>query len=346
MSVVLFCGPSVRAEEASAIVPSARIRGPATCGDVYRAVQEGAQAVGICDGYFDHQLSVWHKEVLWALMHRVRVYGSASMGALRAAELHGFGMLGVGLIFEQYRDGVLEDDDEVALAHESQERDYRPSSEAMVNVRATLAVAVARGVLSEKSRQQWIEVTKSMFYPERTYEEIFLRVLAAGAPESEVRGFRDWLEKHGPVNQKRLDALAMLERMRDDLLELKNRQNSPPSFEFEYTDAWDAFRRTIDRPVAPEVSEAARERALALALAEAAGFSADAEAVQRRSEEFRRERGLLTEEDTAVWMSRNGLGVEEFSLLMYEDVLAEAFRGAAKRVGVEQLPSVLRLRAR
>jgi hypothetical protein len=41
------------------------------------------------------------------------------MGALRAAELHTFGMVGVGRVFEGYRDGVYEDDDEVAVVHGS-----------------------------------------------------------------------------------------------------------------------------------------------------------------------------------------------------------------------------------
>ena len=36
----------------------------------------------------------------------VPVFGAASMGALRAAELHEFGMRGIGRIFEAFRDGV------------------------------------------------------------------------------------------------------------------------------------------------------------------------------------------------------------------------------------------------
>ena len=63
------------------------------------------RAVGIIDGYFQQVPSVWHKEILWAMAQGVHVFGSASMGALRAAELAPFGMRGVGLIFEAYRDG-------------------------------------------------------------------------------------------------------------------------------------------------------------------------------------------------------------------------------------------------
>ena len=53
-------------------------------------------------------------------MQGVHVFGAASMGALRAAELDGFGMRGIGRIYAAYRDGYwpgydepFEDDDEV-----------------------------------------------------------------------------------------------------------------------------------------------------------------------------------------------------------------------------------------
>jgi hypothetical protein len=45
------------------------------------------------------------------------------MGALRAAELHRYGALGVGRVFEMYRDGE-EDDSLVAMAFE--EETFRP----------------------------------------------------------------------------------------------------------------------------------------------------------------------------------------------------------------------------
>ena len=61
-----------------------------------------ASAIGIVDGYFEGVLSVWHKEILWAMAEGIHVFGSASMGALRAAELHPFGMHGTGRIFEAF----------------------------------------------------------------------------------------------------------------------------------------------------------------------------------------------------------------------------------------------------
>ena len=70
------------------------------------------------------------------------------MGALRAAELHSFGMRGVGRIFEAFRDGALEDDDEVAVLHGPAEIGYLAASEPMVNIRETLARADSEGVLA------------------------------------------------------------------------------------------------------------------------------------------------------------------------------------------------------
>ena len=54
------------------------------------------------------------------------------------AELHTFGMVGVGRIFEGYRDGQLDADDEVAVIHSSSEQGYRVCSDALVNIREGL----------------------------------------------------------------------------------------------------------------------------------------------------------------------------------------------------------------
>jgi len=54
----------------------------------------------------------------------IHVFGAASIGALRAAELDVFGMRGIGDIYEAFRDGLLEDDDEVAVLHGPEELGY------------------------------------------------------------------------------------------------------------------------------------------------------------------------------------------------------------------------------
>src|SRR5215813_12803310 len=146
MSVYVFVGPTLPPAEVATALDAVCLP-PVAQGDVYRVVGARPRAIGIIDGYFDGMPAVWHKEILWAMHEGVHVFGSASMGALRAAELHEFGMRGIGDIFAAFRDGRLEDDDEVAVLHGPAEAGFRPSTEAMVNVRATLDAAEAAGVL-------------------------------------------------------------------------------------------------------------------------------------------------------------------------------------------------------
>src|SRR5437763_12688169 len=125
MTIYVFTGPTLSADEGRAELDAVYLP-PVSQGDLYRVARRSPQAIGIVDGYFERVPAVWHKEILWALTRGIHVYGSASMGALRAAELDVFGMVGVGEIFEAYRDGVLEDDDEVAVAHAYAEAGFRP----------------------------------------------------------------------------------------------------------------------------------------------------------------------------------------------------------------------------
>ena len=121
----------------------------------------------------------------------VPVFGAASMGALRAAELHEFGMRGIGRIFEAFRDGVLEDDDEVAVVHGPAEIGYLPASEAMVNIRATLALAEAKGVIGAGSRRALEAFAKSLFFADRNWPTLLAGSAPHGAPESELAALAD-----------------------------------------------------------------------------------------------------------------------------------------------------------
>ena len=54
------------------------------------------------------------KKIMHLIDSGVTVIGAASMGALRAAELDAYGMLGVGRIYQMYASGEICGDDEVA----------------------------------------------------------------------------------------------------------------------------------------------------------------------------------------------------------------------------------------
>jgi hypothetical protein len=191
----------------------------------------------------------------------VHVFGAASMGALRAAELEPFGMRGVGCIFEAYRDGVLagcggeafEDDDEVAVVHGPAETGYVAVSEAMVNIRFTLAAAEEAGLIAPAVRGQLVAIAKGLFFPERSYERVLAAARDAGLAESALEALQAWLPT-GRVDQKRADALAMLQAMRDFLA-----TDPPPArarFSFEYTTLWDRALAALQPATAHSAEEA------------------------------------------------------------------------------------------
>jgi hypothetical protein len=211
---VVFAGPTIPHDEARHLL-DAEFLPPASQGDVLRAARGQPWGIGIIDGYFQSVPSVWHKEILWAMSNGVHVYGASSMGALRAVELESFGMVGVGSVFEAFRSGSLEDDDEVAVVHGPAEAGYFKGSDALVNIRATLASAAGQGVISEETRASLTDVAKRLFYPDRRYDRVLADGAAAGVSNETCERLRGWLP-FGRVDVKRDDALALLTRMASD----------------------------------------------------------------------------------------------------------------------------------
>jgi hypothetical protein len=238
-NVCVFVGPTVPVAEAREVLDAVYLP-PVAQGDVYRAGLHRPLAIGIIDGYFERVPSVWHKEILWAMAEGIHVLGSASMGALRAAELEAFGMEGVGWIFDAYRSGVLQDDDEVAVAHGPSEYGYSTSSEAMVNIRRTLEEAQNAGIIAATTRGTLERQAKLLYYPERSYATLLARAEDAGVEVSELAALRAWLP-HGRVDQKRLDALAMLRQIRERM----STDTGPKrvKYRLENSNAWDYARR-------------------------------------------------------------------------------------------------------
>ncbi len=214
-------------------------RPPVRQGELYRAALDGPAVIGVIDGYFEATPTVWHKEILWAMAQGIHVYGAASIGALRAAELDMFGMKGIGRIYTDFRDGVLEDDDEVSVLHGPEELSYPPLTEAMVNIRATLAAAEREGIISAGLAGELSAIAKSLFYKERSYEAMLQSESAFDLDVGELSRFMDWLPQ-GRVDQKRLDAAAMFDAILAHLVA------APPpllvSYELADTAAWKAAR--------------------------------------------------------------------------------------------------------
>jgi hypothetical protein len=183
-------------------------------GDFEDAVQEHPDVIAVVDGYFETVATVWHKEILGALHLGIRVYGAASIGALRAVELADYGMIGVGEVFGAFRDGILQDDDEVALLHGPAELGFPQLTDALVDIRATVAAAVELGLIVPAQAEEFVAAAKGLFYKDRSYDAALQAVVQRSDP-APFRLFVDALPRIR-IDQKRLDALAMMERIRLD----------------------------------------------------------------------------------------------------------------------------------
>ncbi len=252
--MIVFAGPSLGGEDLSAF-DAVTVRPPAKQGDLYLATLEHPRAIGIVDGYFEGVPSVWHKEVLWALTRGITVLGAASMGALRAAELDTYGMIGVGAVYRSYRDGDIEDDDEVALLHGPEEIGYLGLSEAMVNVRATCAAAGQAGVLSHEQCSGIVAAAKEIFYKNRTWEAILDTAHAGLLSREERQSVAGWIASNA-VDQKKLDALALLARMQDGDF-TGSSEGDVRDFRFENTSLWQSSVKSWRQAAGPEDTPAA-----------------------------------------------------------------------------------------
>ncbi len=167
----MFLGPSLPAAEARRIA-RCRVLPPARAGDVLALLPGRPLAIALVDGVFEASPSVWHHEILAALDAGIAVFGASSMGALRAAELAPFGMIGVGGIAAAYRRGEIVDDADVALLHAGETDGFRPLTVPLVTARAVVEAARAEGVLTRAQAAAVHAAAGRAFYQDRHWPAV------------------------------------------------------------------------------------------------------------------------------------------------------------------------------
>ncbi|WP_283135429.1 TfuA domain-containing protein [Rhizohabitans arisaemae] len=166
----VYAGPSLAENRASLPGPFC-IHPPAAAGDLLDCAVPGDRVV-LIDGYLANRRSVRHKEILSLIGSGVDVWGAASIGALRAAELAVHGMKGVGCVFSWYRHGLLDGDDEVAVLHSADGR-YEQLTIAMVDLRATIHRLLAEKRLTVREARRLLTRCATLAFSERTPDAVF-----------------------------------------------------------------------------------------------------------------------------------------------------------------------------
>ena len=342
---VVFAGPTVTAEEVRAILPGAQVLGPVKADDLLRLDLDAGDRVGIVDGYFRQVPAVRHKEILSVLDRGVDVYGAASMGALRAAELDVFGMRGVGRVYGDYTTGAIDGDDEVAVPHAPAEDGYVQLSEAMVNIRHNCERAVAAGVLTPGAAGEIVAVAKETPFFRRTWFHVLRLAQATGTDTAALAALRLFVREHR-TDIKRRDAVALLQEMKAKSC---TRGDGPPAqpFRLQTTTFLASWRRQNTGRETPrsgfvtdtEVLNAfalfdpgfvptRRRVAVEACAAVAAGSRPDAAPRSPRRivlGRFRRRHGITGDAQYTTWLDERCMSEEELlGLLRQKEALASA----------------------
>ena len=238
MTIAVFLGPSLPRAVADSIL-QAQYLPPAGQGDLLKLLPQQPNVVVVIDGLFEDRPAIWHNEILLALERGVKVIGAASMGALRAAELWRYGMMGVGCIFRAYRRSWLNDNSEVAVLHAPVELGAFPLTEALVNVRATCRAAIRENVLSTDQASAFVTFAAGIYYKDRTWERLLGQLGDQPLGKGVLSRFSDWTRLNR-VDLKARDA-AMAIRRAGLIAAGAIRPVPYDSISVEPTDAWLRF---------------------------------------------------------------------------------------------------------
>jgi TfuA protein len=215
-NIVIFVGPSLDIEKARRIL-EADYRPPAKKGDLIRlnmSMDDKETVVGLIDGYFLLDYPPTPIEVYQLIVRpNTVVIGSSSIGALRAVELEKFGMIGIGKIFQLFKHGKLDADDEVAVTF-SQDL-YHLQSEAMVDMRYNRYLSQKRGFVDNETKYAITKVAKNIYFPFRTYQNIIEETIRRYPQlENKARCFEAYILRKRKSLKER-DAMKLVERIKD-----------------------------------------------------------------------------------------------------------------------------------
>lgn len=205
-NIVIYTGLSISFDEAKNIL-DADYKPPIKRGDINNLLdkREDVEIIGIIDGVFHQSPAVSHKEILRALKNDITVVGGASMGALRACELYPYGMIGIGNIFEDYKNGIIESDDDVAVSLNP--TTYEQISDSWINMKYNFQQAQDANIITCKETENLLATAKEIYYPRRSFEYVIKK---SELTQKKQKDLQEYLNKQG-FDIKHDDAKAVIE---------------------------------------------------------------------------------------------------------------------------------------
>lgn len=269
----VFRGPTISRDEVLGVLPHAIVHPPVRSGDLAGVRWRPGDVAAIIDGLFLQAPAVRHREIVTLLGQGVVVCGASSMGALRAAELGGLGMIGVGVVHRLYALGVIDRDDEVAISHTPAEEGWRPLSVALVSVRVAARRARRLGLIDAGHERRIVDAAAAMPFALRGWRAITAAAGRDGGEPGQCAAFLDHCLATAP-DVKRDDARRLLREVAYGRIARRAaRRPAPPEARFEthYQQLWE-LRGRGERVAGAFVSELDALSALQLVSADFPDF--------------------------------------------------------------------------
>ncbi len=210
MAIVIFTGLSLAFKDAEKIL-DAEYLPPVKRGDILNLIQKrnDIKVIGIIDGVFHQTPAVSHKEILKAMQQGITVVGGSSMGALRACELYPMGMIGVGKIFEDYKNNIIESDDDVAVSLNPET--YEQISDSWINMKYNFEFAVEDNIIKQKECEELLKISKNLYYPKRSFDYVIKKSTLNDEKKVELKKY---IDSKG-YDVKKEDAIKVIEYIKN-----------------------------------------------------------------------------------------------------------------------------------
>lgn len=212
----IYSGLTLDVATALKILPGAHVSPPIRRGDLLDAVDDCVHIAVIIDGKFHQDLAVTPDEVMDALRCGLKVYGASSMGALRASELHTFGMIGHGLIFNHIIATENFRDDYVAQVFSETDGNITILSHNYMDFYMNLHELELQKRITVREKTTLLRQYSDIFYADRSWAALRAALCKGRRPDPRLLKLgEEACLRMG--SQKRRDAVGVLRRVGTDL---------------------------------------------------------------------------------------------------------------------------------
>ncbi len=220
--IKVYAGLSAQSSDVQSILPGARFAPPIQRGDILSDIDDRVSSILILDGLFHQALSVSPSEIMDALRRGISVFGASSMGALRAAELEPYGMVGVGEVFEHIRNADAFRDDFLGQVFVDGWPQIQEASVTYVEFEINLKLLLRRRRISRETYAYLSALYAELHYAERNLPTLAARVRSERRnPEQILNAATCALSKMTrPKHRDARKAMRIVSRYRDQATRL------------------------------------------------------------------------------------------------------------------------------